>query len=91
MNTEDRQRMLDSVRDLLRALEEENAVYEVREFAALVHRSPLTVRAWLREGRLHGKRKNHQRGPHRRWVIEHAELLRFRRDGLLPASTAVRE
>jgi hypothetical protein len=57
--------------------------YEVSEFAEKVERAPFTVRAWCRDGRIHADKKFSGRGAHPQWVISHAELLRYQKEGLL--------
>lgn len=58
--------------------------YSVEEFARHVGRSEFTCRQWCRLGRIHAQKKNSGRGAYRAWVISHAELLRFQREGLRP-------
>ena len=58
--------------------------YAVEEFAAAAGLAPYTVREHCRLGRLHAAKKGSGRGRHQAWALGHAELLRFRRDGLLP-------
>ena len=58
--------------------------YSVEEFASLVGRAEFTVREWCRLGRVNAKKKATGRGRSFEWTIAHEELLRFRRDGLLP-------
>ena len=58
--------------------------YEIEEFAQLVRKAPFTVRAWARTGRIKAQKKLHGRGKYARWVIAHGELLRYRKEGLLP-------
>ena len=57
--------------------------YSVEEFARIVGRSEFTCREWCRHGRIHAEKKDSGRGAHASWVISHAELLRYQRDGLL--------
>jgi hypothetical protein len=57
--------------------------YSVEEFARIVGRAAFTCRQWCRLGRIHARKKDSGRGAHASWVISHAELLRFQRDGLL--------
>jgi hypothetical protein len=57
--------------------------YSVEEFARIVGRAEFTCRQWCRAGRILGQKKNSGRGPHACWVISHAELLRYQREGLL--------
>ena len=81
------QTRLDRVEGLLRALVDREAVkehYEVEEFARLVDKAPFTVREWCRHGRVRADKKMSGRGAHPQWVISHDELLRSRREGLLP-------
>lgn len=59
--------------------------YSVEEFARLVGRSPFTCRQWCRRGRIIGHKQASGRGAYRAWTISHDELLRYRRDGLLPS------
>jgi hypothetical protein len=59
--------------------------YEIDEFARLVGKAPFTCREWARLGRVRAEKRNSGRGPFRAWVVSHAELLRYRREGLLPA------
>ena len=57
--------------------------YSVEQFAEKVNRDPFTVREWARLGRIHAGKKGSGRGRYQAWVIGHAELLRFEREGLL--------
>lgn len=58
--------------------------YSVDEFARLVGRSPFTCRQWCRRGRIVARKQGSGRGAYRAWVIAQEELMRYRRDGLLP-------
>ena len=58
--------------------------YEIEEFAGLVGREPATCREWARRGRIRAEKQLSGRGGHTRWVVSHAELLRWQREGLLP-------
>jgi len=58
--------------------------YEVEEFARLVGKSCFTCRAWCRLGRVLAQKKASGRGAHLAWVISHAELRRYQREGLRP-------
>ncbi len=57
--------------------------YQIEEFAKLVDKRPFTVREWARLGRIHAEKRHSGRGAHPAWVISHAELLRYQRNGLL--------
>jgi helix-turn-helix protein len=58
--------------------------YTVEEIAERVGREPYTVREWCRLGRIRGQKKQSGRGKYPLWVIPHAEMLRYEREGLLP-------
>ncbi len=78
---------LEKIESLLSALVERETIkefYEIEEFARLIGKSGFTVREWARFRRIHATKRKSGRGPHKQWVISHEELLRYRRDGLLP-------
>lgn len=79
---------LDKIEAMLLMLVERQTIrewYSVEEFARLVGRSEFTTREWCRHGRVKAEKKDSGRGAHFSWVISHVELLRFQREGLLPA------
>lgn len=57
--------------------------YTTEEFANLKKMKPKTVRDYCNEGRLKGEKQHTGHGRSKRWVVPHAELLRFEREGLL--------
>ena len=78
---------LDRIEETLAALVARQAVkewYSTDEVAILLGRAEFTVREWCRLGRVRAEKKGSGRGRYQSWVISHAELERFRRDGLLP-------
>ncbi len=78
---------LDRIESLLAALLERETIkdyYSTDEFARLVGKAEFTVREWARLGRIHAQKRQSGRGAHPAWVISHEELLRYRREGLLP-------
>ena len=78
---------LTKIESLLATLLERQTVkefYEIEEFARMVEREPFTCREWARLGRIRAVKKNSGRGAHARWVVSHEELLRYRKEGLLP-------
>jgi hypothetical protein len=78
---------LERIERLLASLverEQRREWYTTEQFAALVGRAELTVRAWCRLGRVRAKKLGSGRGAHLGWAVSHEELLRFRREGLLP-------
>ena len=79
---------LDKIESLLVILVERQQVrewYSVEEFARIVDRAEFTCREWCRHGRIKAEKKESGRGAYASWAISHAELLRFQREGLLPA------
>lgn len=59
--------------------------YSVDEFARAVGKAPFTVREWCRLARVRARKRGSGRGAHPAWCIAHDELLRYQREGLLPA------
>lgn len=58
--------------------------YTTAEVASLIGRAEFTVREWCRLGRIHAEKRACGRGLSHEWIISHAELNRFRNEGLLP-------
>jgi hypothetical protein len=80
---------LEKIESMLLVLVERQKVkdyYEVEEFAKLVGKSCFTCREWCRLGRIRADKKLSGRGAYARWVVPHAELLRYQKEGLLPFS-----
>lgn len=78
---------MERIESMLTGLVEQQQVrewYEVDEFARLVGKAPFSIREHCRLGRLNAEKRRSGRGAHAQWVISHAELLRYRREGLLP-------
>ena len=76
---------LSRIEAVLQTLVQEKAVkdwYSTAEIAALVHKAEYTVREWGRQKRLLASKKPYSRGAHPEWLIGHAELVRFRNEGL---------
>lgn len=85
MTIEDR---LEKIEGLLAALVERQTVrewYTTEQIAQLVGKAEFTVREWCRHGRLKAEKRMSGRGAYPAWVISHTELLRYQREGLLPA------
>src|SRR5207244_3996282 len=78
---------LDSIETMLVALVERQTVrdwYSTDEFARVVGKAEFTVREWCRLGRVRAEKRKSGRGAFPAWVVSHAELLRYQREGLLP-------
>src|SRR5215471_5837754 len=83
---------LDRIERLLVALVERETVrewYTTEQFAQLVGKAEFTVREWCRHGRIRAEKRYSGRGAFSAWVISHQELLRYQREGLLPANMDV--
>jgi hypothetical protein len=79
---------LDRIESMLAVLVERQTVrewYTTEQVARLVGKAEFTVREWCRHGRLRAEKRVSGRGAYPAWVISHAELLRYQREGLLPA------
>jgi len=75
------------LRSLVLSLVERETVkdwYDIDEFARLVGKASFTVREWARLGRIHALKRKSGRGAYASWVVAHAELLRYRKEGLVP-------
>jgi hypothetical protein len=80
---------LERIESMLAVLVERQHVcewYSVEEFARIVRRSEFTCREWCRHGRISAEKKESGRGAYSAWVISRAELQRYQREGLRPAS-----
>jgi len=78
---------LDRIESMLAVLVERQTVrewYTTEQVAQLVGKAEFTVREWCRHGRLRAEKRASGRGAYPAWVISHAELLRYQREGLLP-------
>jgi hypothetical protein len=58
--------------------------YSTAEAAELLGKAEFTVREWCRLGRLKAQKKQSGRGAYPAWTISAEEILRYRREGLLP-------
>jgi len=58
--------------------------YTTAEVAKILDKAEFTVREWCRMGRMQAEKRISGRGAFPAWVISHAELLRYQRQGLLP-------
>ncbi len=78
---------LAAVESVLRSFVERNSVkdwYTTSEVAKILGKAEFTVREWARLGRIRAEKRRSGRGAFPAWVINHAELLRYQREGLLP-------
>jgi transposase len=78
---------LERIENLLTMLVERQQVrewYSTEQAARLLEKSEFTVREWCRLGRLKAEKRMSGRGKHPAWVISHAALLQYQREGLLP-------
>jgi excisionase family DNA binding protein len=78
---------LERIEEALSVLIEQRTVkdwYTTDEVAKILGKAEFTVREWCRNGRIRAEKKGSGRGKYQSWVVSHAELLRFQRNGLLP-------
>jgi len=66
--------------------ERQKDFYTVEEFAALAKKAEFTIRQACNLGRLVAMKSMNGCGKYCRWVISHAEWLRYQREGFLPLS-----
>ena len=84
MTLEERLVKIDALLVVLVERQQVKEFYEIEEFARLVGREPFTCREWARHGRIRAEKKLSGRGAYARWVVPHAELLRYQKEGLRP-------
>src|SRR5882762_2590919 len=78
---------LEKIEGMLAALVERQQIrewYTTQEFAGAIGKAEFTIREYCRLGRLRAEKRQSGRGAYPQWVLSHAELDRYRRDGLLP-------
>jgi len=77
---------LSHIEQMLNTLVEQQQLrewYDIDEFARIVGKAPFTVREWARLKRIRAEKRKSGRGAYAAWVVSHAELLRYQREGLL--------
>lgn len=62
--------------------------YTTEEAARLLGKAEFTIREWCRLGRIRAEKRRSGRGAFAAWVVSHAELQRYQREGLLPVPRA---
>ncbi len=78
--------LIAEVRDLLVSQRVTRDYYTIEQVAQILGRANWTVRDWCRLGRLRAEKRSSGRGRSREWVVPHAELQRYEKEGLLPAA-----
>ncbi len=89
MNPAELQQRLARIEACLKILIEQKRVqewYDTRTVAAILDRSPYSVREWCRLGRVQAEKRPCGRGTSKEWIISHGELERIKSEGLLPIS-----
>ena len=79
---------IDEIRDMVATVIARDTVrewYSTEQFAKATARSEFTVREWARLGRINAQKRCSGRGAYPSWAFSHEELLRYQREGLLPA------
>jgi hypothetical protein len=78
---------LDRIEAMLAVLvegQQGRAWYTTRQFGHAVGKSEFTIREYCRLGRLNAQKRRSGRGAYPQWVLSHAEMERYQREGLLP-------
>lgn len=81
---------LERIEDMLQRLVERDTVqewYSIDQITRILGKAEFTVREWARLGRIRAEKRKSGRGAHNIWVISHAELVRYQKEGLLPIAT----
>jgi excisionase family DNA binding protein len=76
--------MLAQILEFLAAPKVAREWFTVEEVAAMLNKTPYTVREWCREGRINATKRPERRGGAELWNISAAEVERYRNAGLLP-------
>jgi Helix-turn-helix domain len=76
--------MLVQIHGMLAQPKEAREWYTVEEVAALLSKSPYSVREWCRFGRINATKRSERRGGAELWSISAGEIARYRDEGLLP-------
>jgi hypothetical protein len=84
MTIEERLENIESMLAMLVERETAKEWYSTAEVAQLAGKAEFTVREWCRQGRINAEKRMSGRGAYPAWVVSHAELLRYQREGLLP-------
>jgi hypothetical protein len=82
---DDMRTMIFQIHGMLSSPKEARAWYSVEEVAAMLKRSPYTVREWCRHGRIDAEKRSERRGGAEMWRISANEVARYRDEGFLPA------
>jgi hypothetical protein len=91
MTNEERDARLIRIEGMLAMLVERQTVrdwYTTQQFADTVGKAEFTIRDYCRLGRIRAEKRKSGRGAFMAWVISHAELLRYQREGLLVGKRA---
>jgi hypothetical protein len=84
MTVEERLEKIESMLVVLVERQQVREWYTTQEFGLAVSKSEFTIREHCRLGRLRAEKRQSGRGAYPQWVLSHAELERYRRNGLLP-------
>jgi hypothetical protein len=74
---------LAQIHGMLASPKEVRERYTVEEIAAMLNKTPYTVREWCREGRINATKRSERRGGAELWNISAEEIARYKNEGLL--------
>ncbi len=80
---------LSIIEAMLTSLQDKHTVresYTTKQLAEILNKKEYTVREWCRLGRINAEKTPCGRGNEGEWRIPHSELVRYRKEGLLPLS-----
>ena len=87
MSVEERLEKIEAMLVVLIERQQVREWYTTHEFARATGKAEFTIREYCRLGRLKAEKRQSGRGAYPQWVISHAELERYQREGLKPIAT----
>ena len=85
MSVEERLEKIEAMLVVLVERQQVREWYTTEEFADAIGKAEFTIREYCRLGRLKAEKRQSGRGAYPQWVLSHAELERYQREGLLPS------
>lgn len=86
MSVEERLEKIEAMLVVLVERQQVREWYTTEEFARATGKAEFTIREYCRLSRLRAEKRQSGRGKYPQWVLSHAELERYQREGLLRGS-----